>query len=91
MALAEFTSTRIKAAAAASAIALVQTKLAPGQSTDGAVFYNLAASLSVRNAAREHRRRDIRISGAIIELGLSLSTLWDLVTLILPASADRIG
>lgn len=43
MALAEFTSTRIKAAAAASAIALVQTKLAPGQSTDGAVFYNLAA------------------------------------------------
>ena len=42
MALAEFTSTRIKAAAAASAIALVQTKLAPGKSTDGAIFYNLA-------------------------------------------------
>ena len=40
-ALAEFTSTRIKAAAAASAIALVQTKLAPGQTTDGAVFYSL--------------------------------------------------
>jgi hypothetical protein len=40
-ALAEFTSTRIKAAAAASAIALVQTKLGPGQSTDGAVFYTL--------------------------------------------------
>jgi hypothetical protein len=38
-ALAEFTSTRVRAAAAASAIALVQTKLAPGQSTDGAVFY----------------------------------------------------
>lgn len=37
--LAEFGSTRIKAAAAASAIALVLTKLAPGQSTDGAVFY----------------------------------------------------
>ena len=31
----------IKAAATASAIALVQTKLAPGQSTDGAVFYSL--------------------------------------------------
>ena len=30
---------RIKAAAAASAIALVTTKLTPGQSTDGAVFY----------------------------------------------------
>jgi hypothetical protein len=37
-ALAEVNSTRLKAAAAASAIALVQTKLAPGQSTDGAVF-----------------------------------------------------
>jgi hypothetical protein len=38
-ALAEFVSTKLKAAAAASAIAFVQTKLAPGQSTDGAVFY----------------------------------------------------
>jgi hypothetical protein len=38
-ALAEFGSNKIKAAAAASAIALVTTKLAPGQSTDGAVFY----------------------------------------------------
>jgi hypothetical protein len=32
-------STRLKAAATASAIALVQTKLAPGGSTDGAVFF----------------------------------------------------
>jgi hypothetical protein len=38
-AMAEFGSTRLKAAAAASAIAFVTTKLAPGQSTDGAVFY----------------------------------------------------
>jgi hypothetical protein len=38
-ALAE-TSVRLKAAAAASAIALVQTKLAPGESTDGAVFFS---------------------------------------------------
>ncbi len=38
-ALAEVSSAKIKAAAAASAIALVPTKLAPGQSTDGAVFY----------------------------------------------------
>lgn len=37
--LAEFTSTRVRAAAAASAIAFVSTKLVPGQSTDGAVFY----------------------------------------------------
>jgi len=41
-ALAEFTSTKVRAAAAASAIALVQSKIAPGQSTDGAVFYTLA-------------------------------------------------
>ena len=32
---------RLKAAAAASAIVLVQTKLAPGESTDGAVFFQL--------------------------------------------------
>jgi hypothetical protein len=38
-ALAEVGSTKLKAAAAASAIALVATKLSPGQSTDGAVFY----------------------------------------------------
>jgi hypothetical protein len=38
-ALADLSSTKLKAAAAASAIAFVQTKLAPGQSTDGAVFY----------------------------------------------------
>lgn len=38
-ALAEVQSTKVKAAAAASAIALVQIKLTPGQSTDGAVFF----------------------------------------------------
>jgi hypothetical protein len=38
-ALAEVASTKLKAAAAASAIALVQTKLGPGESTDGAVFF----------------------------------------------------
>src|ERR1035437_7864952 len=32
-------STKLKAAATASALALVQTKLAPGESTDGAVFF----------------------------------------------------
>ena len=32
-------STKLRAAATASAIALVQTKLAPGDSTDGAVFF----------------------------------------------------
>lgn len=38
-AMAEMGSKRLKAAAAASAIAFVQTKLAPGESTDGAVFF----------------------------------------------------
>ncbi len=41
-ALAEVSSTKLKAAAAASAIAFVTTKLAPGQSTDGAIFYPTA-------------------------------------------------
>jgi hypothetical protein len=40
-ALAEVNSTKLKAAAAASAIALVQTKLMPGESTDGAVFFEI--------------------------------------------------
>lgn len=39
-ALAEVSSARIKAAAAASAIALVHLKLAPGESTDGAIFFS---------------------------------------------------
>jgi hypothetical protein len=38
-ALAEVSSARLKAAAAASAIALVRTKLGAGESTDGAVFF----------------------------------------------------
>jgi hypothetical protein len=37
--MAEVGSTKLKAAAAASAIVLAPTKLLPGQSTDGAVFY----------------------------------------------------
>lgn len=39
-ALADAGSGKLKAAAAASAIALVTTKLKPGESTDGAVFYS---------------------------------------------------
>lgn len=37
--MAEMTSTKIKAAAAASAIAFVQVRMKPGESTDGAVFF----------------------------------------------------
>ncbi len=40
-ALAEVTNTRLKAAAAASAIAFVEVKLKPGESTDGALFFPL--------------------------------------------------
>jgi len=38
-AMAEMTNTKLKAAAAASAIVFVQTRLNSGQSTDGAVFF----------------------------------------------------
>jgi hypothetical protein len=41
-ALGEVGSPKIKAAAAASAIAFVNTRLQPGESTDGAVFYSNA-------------------------------------------------
>jgi hypothetical protein len=51
-ALAEMTSTKVRAAAAASAIALVQTKVAPGQSTDGAVFYTLAGKSLLNGTLR---------------------------------------
>ncbi|MBL8231236.1 MAG: hypothetical protein JNL98_22270 [Bryobacterales bacterium] len=39
-AFAELTSSKLKAAAAASAIAFVDMKLKPGESTDGAIFYS---------------------------------------------------
>lgn len=57
-AFAEVSSAKLKAAAAASAIAFVPTKLAPGQSTDGAVFYPtagkaLGAGHLIVNAAGE--------------------------------------
>src|SRR4051812_13397094 len=38
-------STKLKAAAAASALAMVQTKLLPGESTDGAVFFAVEGKL----------------------------------------------
>lgn len=56
--LAELTSVKIKAAAAASAIAFAATKLKPGESTDGAIFYStqgkpLGTGRLVVNAAGE--------------------------------------
>jgi hypothetical protein len=44
-AMAEGVPARFKAAAAASALALVQTRLAPGQSTDGAIFFPMEPKL----------------------------------------------
>jgi hypothetical protein len=38
-------SIKLKAAAAASALALVQTKLMPGESTDGAVFFTIEGKI----------------------------------------------
>jgi hypothetical protein len=57
-AMSEIGSNKLKAAAAASAIALVTTKLQPGESTDGAVFYPnagkpLGAGRLIVNAAGE--------------------------------------
>ena len=55
-AFAEVSNTKLKAAAAASAIAFPTVKLAPGQSTDGALFYATqgrplgAGRLSIRAA-----------------------------------------
>lgn len=63
-ALAEFTSTRLRAAAAASAIAFVETKLAPGQSTDGAVFYATAGRPLGNGTVR------VRAAGAVFEFPL---------------------
>lgn len=60
-ALAEFVSTKVKAAAAASAIAFVQTKLLPGQSTDGAVFYQNAGKPLGNGTMR------VRAAGATFE------------------------
>jgi len=53
-----FGSTKLSAAGAASAIVLAPTKLAPGQSTDGAIFYPnggkpLGAGKLIANAAGE--------------------------------------
>jgi hypothetical protein len=40
-AIGEFGGAKLKAAAAASAIAFVKAKLKPGESTDGAIFFHV--------------------------------------------------
>lgn len=60
-ALAELGSSKVKAAAAASAIAFVQTELEPGESTDGAVFF--AAQSKLPGAGRLL----VRMAGRVFE------------------------
>src|SRR5580658_8656672 len=63
-ALAEVSSTKLKAAAAASAIALVQTKLAPGESTDGAVFFEMESKALVVGRLTVRTNTDVFEFGA---------------------------
>jgi len=64
-ALAEVSSTRLKAAAAASAIVFVQTKLSSGQSTDGALFFANSAKLLAPG------KLVVRVAGEVFEFEVS--------------------
>jgi hypothetical protein len=57
-AMAEGAPTRFKAAAAASALALVQTRLGPGQSTDGAVFFPIDSKYLTGGRLVVHTQKD---------------------------------
>ncbi|MDZ4798927.1 MAG: hypothetical protein SGI92_12250 [Bryobacteraceae bacterium] len=64
----EFTSTKLRAAAAASAIAFVQTKLGPGQSTDGAIFYPASGKTPPGGTVR------VRVGSSVYEFLLAAPT-----------------
>ncbi|MBM3784554.1 MAG: hypothetical protein FJW30_09365 [Acidobacteria bacterium] len=64
-ALAEVGSTRLKAAAAASAIVFVPLKLAPGESTDGALFFETKSKPMPKGVLR------IRAAGSLFEYQVS--------------------
>jgi hypothetical protein len=67
--MSDFSSTKLRAAAAASAIVFVQTKLMPGQSTDGAVFYPLLGrTVPTGGLVR------VRVAGLLYEFPLSQPT-----------------
>jgi len=61
--LAESGSARLRAAAAASAIALVETRLKPGESTDGAVFFYVGP----RNSQLGPGRLTVRAGGQLFQ------------------------
>lgn len=64
--MSDFSSTKLRAAAAASAIAFVQTKLMPGQSTDGAIFYPLTGKTVPTGGTLR-----VRVSGMLYEFPLA--------------------
>jgi hypothetical protein len=57
-AMSEGVPSRFKAAAAASALALIPTRLGPGQSTDGAVFFSLDPKLLTGGRLIVHTQKD---------------------------------
>jgi hypothetical protein len=61
--LAESGSARLRAAAAASAIALVETRLKPGESTDGAVFFYVGT----RSGTLGPGRLTVHLGGQVFE------------------------
>jgi hypothetical protein len=65
-ALAVVSSRRLKAAAAASAIAFVESELSPGESTDGAVFY------PVRGKHAEETTLKVTAAGDVFEFEPSM-------------------
>lgn len=65
-ALAEVSSTKLKAAAAASAVVYVPARLAPGKSTDGAVFFELDGRPGLGEGTLS-----IRAAGAVFEFPTS--------------------
>jgi hypothetical protein len=64
-ALAEVTSAKLKAAAAASAVIYVAAKLVPGQSTDGALFY------PIERGPLGSGRLTVRAAGEVFEFETS--------------------
>jgi hypothetical protein len=57
-AFAEGVAAKFKAAAAASALAMVKTRLAPGQSTDGAIFFHMDPKLLLGGKLMVHTQNE---------------------------------
>jgi hypothetical protein len=68
-ALAEVSSTKLKAAAAASAVVYIPVKLSPGKSTDGAIFFELEGRPALGPGALT-----VRAAGELFEFSRSSLT-----------------